>query len=367
MQFMPSTWLRWGVDADGDGVANPWSAQDAVYAAARYLAASGGQTEIARAVFAYNHAQWYVDEVLQLAGLFDSAGAGSTFTLDQLGQRLGEARVDVVRVNRQLVRALRVERALRAQEARAAARARRAELLSDRLAAQKRAVQVGVRADAAAAHVSRLKARLGSAEAALLEARQSSQAASFAPAAGALLQSPTYDGNYVFPVGGGPAAVSVSHTHHDYPAADIAAPEGSPVYALADAVVLRAWRVPDARCGIGLTLQTSDGQTWTYCHLAYLESSVVGGATLAAGDAVGLVGHTGDATGPHLHLQIDPPTSYPQQQPWFQRFAGTAFRWSDGGGTDAGPAGPVFRVMDSGPEGDSAQTQAAGAVIAFRR
>src|SRR5205807_9148493 len=67
MQFMPSTWLRWGVDADDNGVADPWNAADAVFAAARYLAASGGQTDISRAVYSYNHAQWYVDEVLATA------------------------------------------------------------------------------------------------------------------------------------------------------------------------------------------------------------------------------------------------------------------------------------------------------------
>src|SRR5712664_1209326 len=74
MQFMPSTWERWGVDANGDGVADPWNAQDGITAAARYLAASGGRTDIAGAVFSYNHAQWYVDEVLQLARLFGSGG-----------------------------------------------------------------------------------------------------------------------------------------------------------------------------------------------------------------------------------------------------------------------------------------------------
>ena len=41
MQFMPSTWLRWGTDADGDGIADPWNPVDAIYSAARYLAASG--------------------------------------------------------------------------------------------------------------------------------------------------------------------------------------------------------------------------------------------------------------------------------------------------------------------------------------
>src|SRR4030081_2974158 len=71
MQFMPSTWQRWGMDANGDGLADPWDPHDAIYAAARYLAAAGGQSDISRAVFAYNHAQWYVDEVLQLAQAFN--------------------------------------------------------------------------------------------------------------------------------------------------------------------------------------------------------------------------------------------------------------------------------------------------------
>src|SRR5712691_7532784 len=70
MQFMPSTWLRWGTDADGDGVADPWNPVDAVYSAARYLAAAGAASDIRQAVFAYNHATWYVDEVMQLAQLY---------------------------------------------------------------------------------------------------------------------------------------------------------------------------------------------------------------------------------------------------------------------------------------------------------
>ena len=44
MQFMPDTWLRWGTDGDGDGLADPWDPEDAVFAAARYLAATGGTT-----------------------------------------------------------------------------------------------------------------------------------------------------------------------------------------------------------------------------------------------------------------------------------------------------------------------------------
>jgi soluble lytic murein transglycosylase-like protein len=69
MQFMPETWMRWGMDGDGNGLADPWNPDDAVFAAARYLAAAGAHDDIERAVFAYNHAQWYVDEIMDLAGL----------------------------------------------------------------------------------------------------------------------------------------------------------------------------------------------------------------------------------------------------------------------------------------------------------
>ena len=182
---------------------------------------------------------------------------------------------------------------------------------------------------------------------ALARAEQQSAASSFNPAASQLFGSPSYSSGYVFPVGGGPGLVSVSHTHHDYPAADIAAPMGSPLYALADSVVLRSWSTPDGRCGIGLTLQAFDGQAWTYCHLSVLNSNIVPGAALKAGEPVGLVGATGHATGPHLHLQLQPASAWPQQEAWFQSFAGTAFTWSDTGANDA-PTLAVLRSDDPG-------------------
>jgi murein DD-endopeptidase MepM/ murein hydrolase activator NlpD len=64
MQFMPETWRQWGVDADGDGIKNPYSPRDAIFAAARYLQASGASHDLAQAIFAYNHAAWYVSEVI---------------------------------------------------------------------------------------------------------------------------------------------------------------------------------------------------------------------------------------------------------------------------------------------------------------
>src|SRR5437764_4296259 len=100
MQFMPSTWERWGVDANHDSVADPWSAEDAIYAAARYLAASGGRDDIAAAVFSYNHAQWYVNEVLGLAKLFHESGSTGTFTLERLQQRVQTASANVLGASR---------------------------------------------------------------------------------------------------------------------------------------------------------------------------------------------------------------------------------------------------------------------------
>src|SRR5207244_13220421 len=82
-------------------------------------------------------------------------------------------------------------------------------------------------------------------------------------------------------------------------------------------------------CGIGMPIKTADGQVWTYCHLAVLDSNVAAGQALSAGDPVGLVGSTGHATGPHLHLQLQPPSEWPQREAWFESFAGSAFSWSD--------------------------------------
>jgi murein DD-endopeptidase MepM/ murein hydrolase activator NlpD len=64
MQFMPATWQQWGVDADHSGSADPYSPMDAIFSAARYLRANGAAQDLPAAIFAYNHAGWYVTEVL---------------------------------------------------------------------------------------------------------------------------------------------------------------------------------------------------------------------------------------------------------------------------------------------------------------
>jgi hypothetical protein len=71
MQFLPSTWAVWGIDGFGQtGTPDIMNPYDAVPSAARMLCADGaapGASGLSAAVFDYNHATWYVNEVLALA------------------------------------------------------------------------------------------------------------------------------------------------------------------------------------------------------------------------------------------------------------------------------------------------------------
>ena len=69
MQFMPSTWAAYGTDANKDGRKDPYNPVDAIFAAARYLKAANYENDVRAAIWAYNHADWYVDSVLLRARL----------------------------------------------------------------------------------------------------------------------------------------------------------------------------------------------------------------------------------------------------------------------------------------------------------
>ena len=69
----PSTWDGFGVDGNGDGRRSPWDPADAIPAAAKYLRAAGAPGDYRRAIFAYNHAEWYVAEVLAKANRYRGA------------------------------------------------------------------------------------------------------------------------------------------------------------------------------------------------------------------------------------------------------------------------------------------------------
>ncbi|HEU4944473.1 MAG TPA: lytic murein transglycosylase [Solirubrobacterales bacterium] len=76
MQFMPATWAEYGVDANGDEVRDPYNPEDAIFAAARYLNAAGMPANTYDAIFAYNHADWYVADVLANASCYGALGGG---------------------------------------------------------------------------------------------------------------------------------------------------------------------------------------------------------------------------------------------------------------------------------------------------
>jgi transglycosylase-like protein with SLT domain/peptidase M23-like protein len=67
MQFLPSSWEAFGLDANGDGRKDPYNPVDAICAAAHYLKLAGAHEDLYQAIFAYNHADWYVQEVLLYA------------------------------------------------------------------------------------------------------------------------------------------------------------------------------------------------------------------------------------------------------------------------------------------------------------
>src|SRR5204863_5014504 len=86
MQFLPSTWKRYGTDANDDGTKDPFNPVDAIFATARYLRAAGADTDIRRAIFAYNHAGWYVQSVLLRARLIGGLPADLVGSLTGLTQ-----------------------------------------------------------------------------------------------------------------------------------------------------------------------------------------------------------------------------------------------------------------------------------------
>lgn len=87
--------------------------------------------------------------------------------------------------------------------------------------------------------------------------------------------------------------------HHDYPAIDLPVGTGTRAYAVRAGTVTI---INDSSCGQGVNLTGTDGATYTYCHFSAW--SVSNGATVAAGQQLGLTGNTGNSTGPHLHFGI---------------------------------------------------------------
>ncbi len=77
MQFIPSTWKAYGRDGNGDGKKDPQNIYDAAFASAAYLRASGAPGNWDKAIYAYNHAGWYVTQVKEKAAKYRKEAANS--------------------------------------------------------------------------------------------------------------------------------------------------------------------------------------------------------------------------------------------------------------------------------------------------
>lgn len=117
-QFMEKTWIGWeypggtrlgdadipnelltdpamikkyggfGVDANGDGKADPFDIEDAAYSAAHYLASNGAGENLEKAIFAYNRADWYVEKVMSYFHLYtEGYMEGGTGRVEIAGDR----------------------------------------------------------------------------------------------------------------------------------------------------------------------------------------------------------------------------------------------------------------------------------------
>ena len=120
----------------------------------------------------------------------------------------------------------------------------------------------------------------------------------------------TSDGLYAFPLPHDAVTVDqIRRSHHDYPASDLAVPEGTPVYAAHSGTVTNVYEpCPSCKCGWGVTISGFDNHRYTYCHGTQLAAHIQPGTRVTAGELIMSSGNTGNSQTPHLHLQIRNPT-----------------------------------------------------------
>jgi hypothetical protein len=105
---------------------------------------------------------------------------------------------------------------------------------------------------------------------------------------------------------------------------DIAAPYGSPVRAVADAVVVSAG--VNGGYGRFVELRHAGGLTTLYAHLSTWSARLTPGAPVAEGEQIAQVGSTGSSTGSHLHFEVRDVSGRPLNPEFFmgRQFASLA-------------------------------------------
>jgi murein DD-endopeptidase MepM/ murein hydrolase activator NlpD len=88
---------------------------------------------------------------------------------------------------------------------------------------------------------------------------------------------------------------------------DIAAAEGSPLFAVVTGKVIQIYTDrPGSLSGNGIKIARPDGTYFFYAHMSALAPGMAVGTPVTAGQVIGYVGRTGNAGGPHLHLEVHP-------------------------------------------------------------
>lgn len=125
-------------------------------------------------------------------------------------------------------------------------------------------------------------------------------------------------------------------TRRFHPGVDVAAPEGTPILAAADGVVLCAG--PRGDYGNAVELRHADGSTTLYGHASALE--VAAGQVVRRGEPIARVGSTGRSTGNHLHFEVRRGGHSVDPTPTAVRAALQVYgRRADGSTGDLSPAG----------------------------
>jgi murein DD-endopeptidase MepM/ murein hydrolase activator NlpD len=122
---------------------------------------------------------------------------------------------------------------------------------------------------------------------------------------------------YVVPVAAG-VHISYGRTHHDYPASDIFATTGcgTPLVSPVNGRILEVRRAdgwtrkennPATRGGLTVAVLGDDGVRYYLAHLQLIDDGIEPGTEVTAGQRLGEMGRSGDASACHLHFGISPP------------------------------------------------------------
>jgi murein DD-endopeptidase MepM/ murein hydrolase activator NlpD len=161
---------------------------------------------------------------------------------------------------------------------------------------------VGIRSPAGAGFDAALARALG-------ENPPTTAASDAVPAGSPDVQSfpaPTGSGTLTLPVAGpvtspfGPRTSPTTGAQEFHEGIDIGAPQGTPIRAAASGTVTFAGQM--SGYGNVVILSHAGGLETRYAHQSAM--SVTAGQTVAAGEVIGAVGATGEATGPHLHFEV---------------------------------------------------------------